>query len=223
MQYLKPTGLQVYTKQSSTREHKRPSTPGSPEDLTSFSLPPLNHSLPDASSIDLESLRERLEDLPQELYDEILHFTMVCNAGTETFPSATKRGTPIKIAQYISDSYRPPVQLALNRRIRQATLKQYYHNTTFIFSDHGVLKKWMRSLPAEAMEEIREARVVEATASCIFTGIYTRPEHLAGKPGGGGDIWRTWDLKIETRQSCVGKSLRAQEFVAVAKNWYKWH
>lgn len=224
-QSVRPSGLHIRTKHP-RRKHIRPSTPGSPEDLT-FSLPPPSHTSPastDFPAVDLESLRDRLESLPRELYDEILHFTLVCDAGTETFPSATKKGLPVVNTQFIDNTYKPPVQLALNRKIRQDTLPKFYSNTTFIFSDHGVLKRWMRSLPREAVVEIREARVVEVTASCIFTGIYTRPEHLIGKQqGDGADIWRTWDLSIETRQSSIGKTLRAQEFMNVARNWYKWH
>jgi hypothetical protein len=164
-----------------------------------------------------------LGKLPQELYDEILLFTLRCDAGKETFPSATQNGTPVINAQLISQAYTPPVQLALNRQIRRDTLQKYYSSTTFIFPDHGLLTRWMRSLSSEAMTEIQEARVVEATASCIFTGIYTRPESLVGKHGDGEDIWRTWDLSIETRQSSIGKNMRAQELVGVAGDWSRWH
>ncbi|CZT17982.1 uncharacterized protein RCC_03821 [Ramularia collo-cygni] len=226
-QGLRPHDLQLQTK-SEFQQSRRPSTPGSPEDLASLSIRRPDYtsrfnSWTNPSTVDLEQLRGRLNNLPQELYDEIMNFTLVCDAGNDTFPSSTKNGSPIVNAQYIDETYRPPVQLAINHKIRQETLKDFYGRTTFIFSDHGVLKRWMRSLPIEAMAEIRQARVVEATASCIFTGIYTRPERAVGKPKIGGDIWKTWDLSIETRQSCAGKSTRAQEFATVARNWYKWH
>lgn len=225
-QGLRPAGLQLQTKREYP-QHRRPSTPGSPEDLASLSLRQPNftsrfESFTDPSTVDLEKLRKRLDFLPQELYDEILHFTLVCNAGNETFPSATKKGSSIVNAQFIDETYKPPVQLALSRKIRKDTLQDFYRKTTFIFSDHGVLTKWMRSLSGEALAEIRQVRVVEASASCIFTGIYTKPERFIGKTLNG-DAWKKWDLSIETRQSSVGKSTRAQEFASVARKWYKWH
>lgn len=226
-QGLRSNGLQLHTKRDYP-EGRRPSTPGSPEDLASLSLTTPNYAsrfeaFAESPKVDLEKLRASLYSLPRELYDEIFNFTLVCNAGHETFPSASKKGPSITNGQLIDESYKPPVQLALNRRIRQETLEQFYRDTTFIFADHSVMIRWMQSLPADAMAEIKQVRVVEATASCIFTGIYTKPERSVGKPKTGGDAWKSWDLSIETRQSCAGKSTRAQEFASVARNWYKWH
>lgn len=223
-QCLQNGGLQCYPKREPSHRHqRRPSTPGSPQDVASFSLPSVDHtprlgSYTEPPAIDAQSIPDRLGNIPQELYDKILLFSLVYDAGGEMFPSATANGSPITNAQYIDNSYRPPVQLAINRKIRQDTTQKYYRDTTFILSDHGVLQKWVRSLSREAMAEIKEARVVEATASCISTGTYRRPNYVIGQQDDSGDIWKTWDLKIETRQYRVGQDTRAQELVSVRAN-----
>lgn len=166
---LQGSGLQLNTKrESSYCEQRRPTTPGSPQHLEPFSLPLPNYAsrieaYPHLTKVDLQSLGEKLGSLPQELYDQVLLFTLACDGGREVFPSPIKKGPAITNAQYVNDTYQPPVQLAINQKNRKDALQKYYRDTTFIFSDQNVLQQWMQSLCEEAMEELTDARFIESS------------------------------------------------------------
>lgn len=81
------------------------------------------------------SLRQRLENLPQELYDKIFALTFTAQACTRE----------------VTFSYLPPTLLQVNRTSRQHFTKAYYGNdATFRFADWDLLVKWLLSLTEQS-------------------------------------------------------------------------
>ncbi|KAK4494304.1 hypothetical protein PRZ48_014602 [Zasmidium cellare] len=74
------------------------------------------------------TLRQRLEALPQELYDEIYDLTFTPDGGTRN----------------ISDTYRPPAQLQVSRATRLQFSKAYFGDgAVFRVQTEEVLGKWL--------------------------------------------------------------------------------
>ncbi|KAK4494305.1 hypothetical protein PRZ48_014603 [Zasmidium cellare] len=79
------------------------------------------------------SLRNRLESLPQELYDEI--FALTFTADSDTYE--------------VTNAYRFPVQLHVSRAIRQQFSESYFKNRFHVIT-FGVLREWLKCLDGAA-------------------------------------------------------------------------
>jgi hypothetical protein len=83
------------------------------------------------SSLSKETLKTRLENLPQELYDEIFDYTF----------------TPDGSAITVGTKYKPPSTLHVNQKTREKVAIRYYSSTKFTFDkEEAVLGKWLRCL-----------------------------------------------------------------------------
>lgn len=108
-------------------------------------------------------LDSRIQSLAQELQDTILSFT---------------DGFHIPATVAIAESYRPPVALQLNRKLRAKFAKEYYGGATFVaivnskeelhhfFRGGNHMRggnhdyhKWLRSLGAASLESMRNIEV----------------------------------------------------------------
>ncbi|KAI5362817.1 hypothetical protein Slin15195_G101980 [Septoria linicola] len=99
------------------------------------------------------TLDDRIQDLPQELQDIILEFTLES-------PSATV---------LLTKDYKPPGPLAISRKTRAKAATSYYNNSAFLFEktsrtyDVGVLISsivaWVKSLSREHRSWVKEVRV----------------------------------------------------------------
>ncbi|KAM3424682.1 hypothetical protein BST61_g6669 [Cercospora zeina] len=78
------------------------------------------------------TVEQRIRNLSQELQDMILDYTLLVEPSTVT----------------ITDTYRPPWQLSVNRRTRPIVAQHFYSTSTF--NDNTALKNlehWLDSLP----------------------------------------------------------------------------
>lgn len=80
----------------------------------------------------MDDLRERLWNLPPELYlmvrEDVLSLQI---------PDVTP----------VTNDYLPPVQLRLCRKLRSSVAEAYYGKAKFQFANHVLLAKWLASLP----------------------------------------------------------------------------
>lgn len=112
----------------------------------------------------------KIQRLPKELQDSIIDLTSILDVPTSVF---------------VNDSYKPPVALQLNRRIRAKYAEKYYSTTVFEFEYpnkafngfgwHGFgwhepkpgLDKWVASLKAEHTDVITSIRAFAPAVSTI--------------------------------------------------------
>lgn len=88
----------------------------------------------------------KIEELPQELYDEIKALSLNCQPGG---------------VHRIGPAYQPPVQLQIDSTHRQAFSRAYYSNASdFMISNstEGMLHfgKWISSLPEEPLTQLQQ-------------------------------------------------------------------
>ena len=94
----------------------------------------------DADQSISNDLSRRIQNLPQELYDKILDYTVSVDDISE-----------IEICR----SYKPPAQLRINRVIRDREAANYYANTKFTCNAWTLdqcaqmLGEWLRSIPVK--------------------------------------------------------------------------
>lgn len=92
----------------------------------------------------LKKLRKKLHKLPQELFDEIKHFTLAFD--------------PESSSRTINSKYKVPFQLHLNHELRQACLPLYYGTpSSWIFEQSYLLESWIRSLSSAAKRALEFA------------------------------------------------------------------
>ena len=83
---------------------------------------------------------EQIQSLPQELQNIVLeHYFSLGNA----------KSVPV------DGSYKPPIQLQINRATRQAFAREYYSGSTFTFNERSVIFLWLKSLTAEHHDYIK--------------------------------------------------------------------
>ncbi|KAK4613528.1 hypothetical protein CLAFUW4_09319 [Fulvia fulva] len=105
------------------------------------------------SSTPTFSLEDRIQALPQELQDEILEQTIAIEPDT---------------AIILSPSYRPPLGLHLNRKIRHKFASTYYSTTAFRaqishISQLPTLNNFLSSLPAHHMQHLTKVEYEDCT------------------------------------------------------------
>lgn len=83
----------------------------------------------------MEHLSQRLQNLPQELFDKI-HDLVFQNANSVS----------------IGRAYKPPSNLQVDRQSRSALISDYFCKTEFYSDDGNLLAKWLFSLQPEHVE-----------------------------------------------------------------------
>ncbi|CAK1358073.1 uncharacterized protein RHO25_007843 [Cercospora beticola] len=76
------------------------------------------------------SLRELMQSLPQELYDEIYNLTFTAN----------------QKVLYVTRTYHPPHLTRIDHNSRTKFVASYYRNTTFLFTRRRTFRSWKRAL-----------------------------------------------------------------------------
>ena len=97
-------------------------------------------------AIAANDISERVQDLPQELYDIIYQYTFTAEFGEVE----------------INADYKTPKLLAVDRASRHLYAKSHYRGRTFciahLSNDHRDLFRWLKSLPSDHQAMIREIR-----------------------------------------------------------------
>ena len=107
----------------------------------------------------MATLADRVQALPQELYDEIYHLTF----------------TAVPSIQHISKAkgYRPPSCLQVNRATRKTIAPVYYSSIFYITREDGW--RWIASLSRSHFEMLNEVRIlnmaVQLNGPISYTGI----------------------------------------------------
>lgn len=78
----------------------------------------------------ITSLRDLMQSLPQELYDEIYNLTFTAN----------------QKVLYVTRTYRPPHLTRIDHNSRTKFVASYYRNTTFLFTRRRTFRRWKRAL-----------------------------------------------------------------------------
>jgi hypothetical protein len=84
-----------------------------------------------------DRLAHLVQNLSQELFDQILDFTLFCSPAKVTS------------AVIVDDKYRPPSFLQVDSASRKILARLYYTNAVFSFARLRALWKWANSLPSE--------------------------------------------------------------------------
>lgn len=91
------------------------------------------------------TLAEFVQDLPAELYNEILDLTLAVDTDAVT----------------LDNNYKPPVQLQIDRFSRKVNARRYYRNTIFTinrFQDFRMSAKLLASLPKKHVKLVKTIR-----------------------------------------------------------------
>lgn len=114
-------------------------------------------------------LKQRLEDLPRELYEYIYELT---------FTSDTK-------PRSIWEGYHPPSTLQVSHETRRSFARQFYHgrdDALFFCWDHEKCLRWLLSLPREHVALLREVRCATQPTSwlldCVNYTAKTQRSHI---------------------------------------------
>jgi hypothetical protein len=128
-------------------------------------------TLPAAAS---DAFDENVAKLPQEIQDMILDLVLVAARPRQCHPTVPRErrpfirdfGTPNPRAKaiYINHkSYKPPLELQLNRKMRATFAKAYYGENTFFFmvreGREGDLRMWLLSLTPKHRGMIKNIKV----------------------------------------------------------------
>lgn len=99
-----------------------------------------------------KTLRSRIQSLPPELYQQVYDLTF----STGAIESSALAG------KYISNLYKPPLMLRMNRHLRENFSKQFYGNgSVFYFKTLYVAVGWLASLPKHHIEMIQHIRILD--------------------------------------------------------------
>lgn len=167
--------------------------------------------------MDPKSLPEAIQNLPQELQDRILKFTLIGNweDSHEQWPPVVK----------IDDTCHVPWQLSVNRASRRKVAEHYYSRTAFdtclTFTEVGTLvlllgtlSKWLASLPITHLREIKELRttlVLQTEASSrSLRGLSALLVGMAGLTGRAHVLEAVQDYLQHAKLNVAPESLKAQ-------------
>ncbi|CAK1357959.1 unnamed protein product [Cercospora beticola] len=101
--------------------------------------------------MDAPSLRDRIQDLPPELSNRILEYTVL--QGIESFLGESQGVVPY------DSKYRLPWQLNLNRLTRRKASDLYYSQAIFEFQSMELLEIWAKTLSHQQRDQLSELRV----------------------------------------------------------------
>ena len=102
----------------------------------------------------MKTLDELVQDLPRELYDEILRLTFTAEPA----------------AHLIDKAYKPPKRLRVSRQTREMFAASFYGSSVFdipeyinikhvYISENHYARKWLDSLPAAHVELLKNVRI----------------------------------------------------------------
>lgn len=100
---------------------------------------------PTSTTMAQRTLAEFVQDLPPELYIEILDYTLAIATDPVT----------------LDNTYKPPVQLQIDRFSRKVNARRYYRNTIFTinrFQDFRMSAKFLASLPKKHVKMVKTIR-----------------------------------------------------------------
>lgn len=117
------------------------------------------------------SLRDLMQTLPQELYDEIFDMTFTADAGVRKLNTATKKRVLGKFSSgstgwrdlyfYSNVAAAFPAVLHVNRSTRAQFAKSYYGQGAFVaVHDRQVARDWVEILPPDHRSLVRDVSVV---------------------------------------------------------------
>lgn len=127
-----PTSMSGLTSIHRSRHHTDQVSRPAPSVETMHEQAPLHQPASEKPDIDdtaTAPLRQLLESLPQELYDEIHTLVFTINPGPHL----------------ITRTYRVPSQLQINHKTRVHLTKQYYSQNAIFRIDEPLLKKWVQT------------------------------------------------------------------------------
>ena len=135
----------------------------------------------------MTTLKELVQALPAELYDEIYNFIFTADDGNKI---------------YINKSYKPPATLQVSRVTRKFFAESYYFHSIFIIPrdlrEEGA--SWLESLTASHRAMFNGIRIVEKSGKRIH-----KDE---------GDIW--FDIERLLKRKHDGLQYRYDYFIAPA-------
>lgn len=125
----------------------------------------------------MATLAELVQDLPAELYNNILEYTLTTDEDEVTIDKSEYFGISrnVKVANRLAD-YQPPKQLQINRATRTAVMKMYYSSTRFLWPQAVRLvwhQSWLDSLTPFALGTISTIRVETSNTPDLIRGRLT--------------------------------------------------